>query len=179
MSIHLQTFYLDCLFFGSCFSSDPLLCLSPWSGHCTLSSVQFSHSVMSDSLRPHELQHARPPCPSTTPGVHPDSHPSSPWCHPAISSSVVPFSSCPQSLPASEYSCYFLLTLIGVSIFLSLTWCQPVSAQFHTSRLYEHLSWESLVLSPTAPSFWLRNPGLSVINSWETSLPFGEPLFNE
>ena len=66
------------------------------------SSVQFIHSVMSDSLRPHESQHARPPCPSPTPGVHPDSHPSSPCCHPAISSSVVPFSSCPQSLPASE-----------------------------------------------------------------------------
>ena len=57
---------------------------------------------MSDSLRPHESQHTRPPCPSPTPGVHWDSHPSSQWCHPAISSSVVPFSSCPQSLPASE-----------------------------------------------------------------------------
>ena len=68
----------------------------------SVSSVQFSHSVMSDSLRPHELQHARPPCPSPTPGVHSDSHLSSQWCHPAISSSVVPFSSCPQSLPASE-----------------------------------------------------------------------------
>ena len=67
-----------------------------------ISSVQFSRSVVSDSLRPHESQHARPPCPSPTPGVHPDSRPSSQWCHPAISSSVVPFSSCPQSLPASE-----------------------------------------------------------------------------
>ena len=57
---------------------------------------------MSDSLQPHESQHTRPPCPSPTPGVHPDSRPSSQWCHPAISSSVVPFSSCPQSLPASE-----------------------------------------------------------------------------
>ena len=65
------------------------------------SSAQFSHSVVSDSLRPHKLQHARPPCPSPTPWVHWDSHPSSQWCHPAISSSVVPFSSCPQSLPAS------------------------------------------------------------------------------
>ena len=65
-------------------------------------SVQFSHSVVSDSLRPHELQHARPPCPSPTPRVHPNSRPSSRWCHPAISSSVIPFSSCPQSLPASE-----------------------------------------------------------------------------
>ena len=68
----------------------------------TFSSVQFSGSVVSNSFRPHELQHARPPCPSPTPGVHPNSCPSSRWCHPAISSSVVPFSSCPQSLPASE-----------------------------------------------------------------------------
>ena len=66
------------------------------------SSVQFSRSVVSDSLRPHESQHARPPCPSPTPGVYSDSRPLSQWCHPAISSSVVPFSSCPQSNPASE-----------------------------------------------------------------------------
>ena len=65
-------------------------------------SVQFSHSVVSDSLQPHESQHTRPPCPSTTPRVHSKSCPSSQWCHPAISSSVIPFSSCPQSLPASE-----------------------------------------------------------------------------
>ena len=64
-------------------------------------SVQFSHSLVSDSLWPHEPQHARPPCPSPTPGVYPNSCPSSQWCHPAISSSVVPFFSCPQSLPAS------------------------------------------------------------------------------
>ena len=65
------------------------------------SSVQFSRSVVSDSMRPHESQHARPPCPSPTLGVYSNSCPSSRWCHPAISSSVVPFSSCPQSLPAS------------------------------------------------------------------------------
>ena len=65
-------------------------------------SVQFSGSVVSDSLRPQESQNARPPCPSPSPGIHSDSRPSSWWCHPAISSSVVPFSSCPQSLPASE-----------------------------------------------------------------------------
>ena len=64
-------------------------------------SVQFSRSVVSDSLQPHELQHARPPCPSPTPRVHPESRPLSQWCHPAISSSVIPFS-CLQSLPASE-----------------------------------------------------------------------------
>ena len=68
----------------------------------TFSSFPFSRSVVSDSLRPHELQHARPPCPSPSPRVQSNSRPSSWRCHPAISSSVVPFSSCPQSLPASE-----------------------------------------------------------------------------
>ena len=66
-----------------------------------IQSVQFSCSVVSDSLQPHDLQHTRPPCPSPTPRVHSNSRPSSQWCHPAISSSVIPFSSCPQSLPAS------------------------------------------------------------------------------
>ena len=66
-----------------------------------IQSVQFRCSVMSDSLRPHEPQHARPPCPSPTPGVHSDSRPSSQRCHPTISSSVIPFSSCLQSFPAS------------------------------------------------------------------------------
>ena len=65
------------------------------------SSVQLSRSVVSDSLQPHEPQHARPPCPSPTPGVHPNPCPSCRWCHPTISSSVVPLSSCPQSFPAS------------------------------------------------------------------------------
>ena len=70
----------------------------------TLQSVSQSvqSPVVSDSLQPHESQYTRPTCPSPTPGVHSDSHPSSQWCHPAVSSSVVPFSSCPQSLPASE-----------------------------------------------------------------------------
>ena len=68
----------------------------------SISSVQFSRSVVSDSLRPHESQHARPPCPSPTLRVYSNSCPSSQWCHPVISSSVVPFSSCPQSLPALE-----------------------------------------------------------------------------
>ena len=67
-----------------------------------ITSFQFSQSVVSDSLGPRESQHTRPPCPSPTTGVHSDSRPLSPWCHPAISSSVVPFSSCPQSLPPSE-----------------------------------------------------------------------------
>ena len=85
----------------------PFVCIEcldycTWEDISTIGSVQFSCSVMSDSLRPHESQHTRPPCPSPPPGVHSDSRPSSQWCHPAISSSVVPFSSCPQSVPASE-----------------------------------------------------------------------------
>ena len=77
--------------------------LSKWLSRVFSSTnVQFSRSVMSDSLWPHELQHARPSYSSPTPGVHSNSCPSSRWCHPTISSSVVPFSSCPQSLPASE-----------------------------------------------------------------------------
>ena len=65
-------------------------------------SVQFSHSVMFDSLWPPEPKHARPPCPSRTPGVHPNPCPLSQWCHPTILSSVVPLSSCPQSFPESR-----------------------------------------------------------------------------
>ena len=84
------------------------------------SSVHFSHSVTSDSLQPHESQHARPPCPSPTPGVHPNSCPLSQWCHPAISSSVVPFSSCPQSFPASgSFQMSQLFTSGGQSIGVS------------------------------------------------------------
>ena len=94
------------------------------------SSVQFSRSVMSDSLRPHESQHARPPYPSPTPGVHSDSHASSQWCHPAISSSGVPFSSCPQSLPASEsFPMSQLFTWVGqstgVSALAPFLWMKP------------------------------------------------------
>ena len=83
-------------------------------------SVQFSRSVVSDSLRPHESQHARPPCPSPTPGVHSNSSPLSWWCHPAISSSVIPFSSCPQSTPASgSFPMNQLITWGGQSIGVS------------------------------------------------------------
>ena len=87
---------------------------------------QFSRSVVSNSLRPHELQHARPPCLSPTPGVHTKSRPSSRWCYPAISSSVIPFSSCPQSLPASES---FLMSQL-------FTWsCQSIGVSASTSVL--------------------------------------------
>ena len=91
MSIYLLVYFL-LIRISSLFSTSITLA----------SSVQFSRSVMSDSLRPHESRHTRPPCPSPTPRVHSNSHPSSQWCHPAISSSIVPFSSCPRSLPASE-----------------------------------------------------------------------------
>ena len=83
-------------------------------------SVQFSISVVSDSLWPHESQYARPPCPSPTPGVHSNSCLTSRWCHPAISCSVIPFSSCPQPLPASEsFAMSHLFTWGGQSIGVS------------------------------------------------------------
>ena len=96
-----------------------------------LRSVQFSGWVVSDSLRPHESQHARPPCPSPSPGVHSNSHPSSRWCHPAISSSVVPFPSCPQSLPASgSFAMSQLLAWGGQSTGVSdLTSVLPMNTQ--------------------------------------------------
>ena len=90
LSQHLSQ-HLVFFFFGICDKDfEDLVC-----------SVQFSRSVVSDFLQPHELQQARPPCPSPTSRVHPNSCPLSRWCHQAISSSVIPFSSCPQSLPAS------------------------------------------------------------------------------
>ena len=83
-------------------------------------SVQFSHSVVSDSLQPHESQHARPPCPLPTPGVHSNACPLSQWCYPTISSSVVHFSSCPQSLPASgSFTVSQLFSWGGTSIGVS------------------------------------------------------------
>ena len=93
------------------------------------SSVQFSRSLMSDSLQPHELQHTRPPSPSPTLRVYPNSCPSSRWCHPAISSSVVPFSSCPQSLPASVFSSESTLCM---------RWLKYWSFSFNISPSNEH-----------------------------------------
>ena len=83
---------------------------------------QFSHSVVSDSLRPHGLQHARPPCPSPTPRVYSNSCPLSQWCHPTISSSVVPFSSCLQSFPAlGSFQMSQFFRSVGQSIGVSAT----------------------------------------------------------
>ena len=90
--------------------------------HSLKESIQFSLSVVSDSLQPHESQHTRPPWPSASPGVYPNSRPSSWWCHPAISSSVIPFSSCPQSLSASgSFSMSQLFTWGGHSIRVSVS----------------------------------------------------------
>ena len=118
--------------------------------NCTYwSSVQFSHSVASDSLRPHGLQHARPPCPSPSPGVYPNSCPLSRWCHPAISSSVVPFFSCPH---LSQYR--------GLSneSALHIRWPKYWSFSFSISPSNEHQDW-----SPLGWTGWisLQSKGLS------------------
>ena len=95
----------------------------------SFSSVQFSHSVVSDSLQPHELQHARPPCPSSTPGVHPNSCPLSRWCHPTISSSVVPS---PSALNLSQHQVFSNETV------LRIRWPKYSSFSFNMSPSNEH-----------------------------------------
>ena len=133
-------------------------------GYFQFSSV---HSVVSDSLWPHELQYARPPCPSPTPGVHPNPYPLSQWCHPTISSSVVPFSSCPQSFPASgsfQMSQFFTSggQSIGVSASASvlpvntqdwspLGWTGWISLQSKGfSRVFQHHSSKAPILRCSA-----------------------------
>ena len=120
----------------------------------TIRSDQISRSVVSDSLWPHELQHARPPCPSSTSGVHWDSRPLSHWCHPGISSSVIPFSSCPQSLPASKS---FPMSQL-------FTWGGQSTG---VSALASFLSKKSQVWSPSEWSGWisLQSKGLSRVFS--------------
>ena len=132
-----------------------------------ISSVQFSRSVVSDSLRPHELQHTRPPCPSPTPGVHSNSCPLSRWYHPAISSSVVSFSSCPQSLPASVFSNESTLRMrwpkywsFSVSISPSkeqpglisfrMDWLDLLAVQRTLKSLLQHHSSKALILRRSA-----------------------------
>ena len=126
-------------------------------------SVQFSCSVVSDSLRPHALQHARPPCPSPTPGVHPNPCPSSRWCHPTISSSAVPFSSWPQSLPASEsFPMSQLFTWGGQSTAVSaLALVLPMNTQDWSPL--ERTGWISLQSQGLSRVF--SNPHFKSINS--------------
>ena len=122
-----------------------------------LSSVQFSHWVTSDSLRPHEPQHARPPCPSPTPGVYPSSCPLSQWCHPTISSSVVPFSSCPQSFAASgSFPMSQLFASGGQSIGVSAS-TSVLPSLYHCIKFRYSYTWfwrRRINIHLTAPQCW-------------------------
>ena len=137
-------------------------------------SVQFSRSVVSDSLWPHESQHARPPCPLPTLGVHSDSRPLNQWCHPAISSSVVPFSSCPQSLPASEsFPMSQLFTWGGQSTGVSaLASFLPKKSQGQSSS--EWTGWISLQSKGLSESS--ATPQFKSINSLVLSFPHSPTL---
>ena len=138
------------------------------------SSVQFSSSVMSDSLQPHEPQHTRPPCPSPTPGVHPNPCPLNRWCHPTISSSVVPFSFCPRSFPASgSFQMSQLFTSGGQSIGLSAsTSVLPMNTQD-----WSPLGWTGWIflrskgLSKSSPT-----PQFKIINSLALSFLYSPTL---
>ena len=152
-----------------------------------LSSVQFSCSVVYNSLRPHESQHARPPCPSPTPGVHSNSCPLRQWCHPTISSSVVPFSSCPQSLPALEsFPMSQLFTWGGQSIGVSalasflpmntqdwspLEWTGWISLQSKgLSRVFSNTTVQKHQFFSAQPSLWSNSHiQLSLLESPEFS----------
>ena len=136
---------------------------------------------MSDSLWPHELQHARPPCPSPTPRVHSDSCPSSQWCHPAISSSVFPFSSCPQSLPASEsFPMSQLFTWGGQSTgvpkhgrYLIPQWksCHQWWRKLIHNSPSLSLCWEIMVLQKIHSEVWLVTINL-ISHTWTSFLSF-------
>ena len=143
------------------------------------SSVRFRLSVMSDSLRPHESQHARPPCPSPTPGVYPNSCPLSRWCHPTISSSVVLFSSGPQSLPASgsfPMSQPFVSGVQGIGSFsfnispsnehpglisFTMDWLDPLGVQGTLKSFLQHHSSKASILRHSA---FLYSPTLTSIH---------------
>ena len=122
---------------------------------------------MSDSLRPHESQHARPPCPSPTPRLHWDSLPSSQWCHPAISSSVIPFSSCPQSFPASEsFPMSQLFTWGGQSTGVSaLASVLPMNTQdWFPLEWTGWIAFQSKGLSRSSPTPQLKSINSSVLS---------------
>ena len=154
-------------------------------------SVQFSHSVVSNSLRRHESQHARPPCPSPTPGVHSDSQPLSQWCHPAISASVLPFSSCPQSLPASEsfpmsqlfawggQSTGFSFSIIPSKeipglVSFRMDWLDLLAVQGTLKSLLQHHSSKASILRCSA--FFTAQLSHPYMTTGKTiALPFGSP----
>ena len=133
--------------------------------------VQFSSSVMSDIFQPHGLQHLRPPCPSPTPGVHSDSCPSSQWCLPVISSSVVPFSSCPQSLPASE--CFPMSQLFTWGERLLISWLQSPSAV-----ILDPPKIKSVTVSTVSPSICheVMGPDAMILVFWMLSFKPTFPL---
>ena len=140
------------------------------------SSVQFSHSVVSDSLRPHEPQHARPPCPSPTPGVHPNPCPLIKWCHPTVSSSVVPFSSRPQSFPASRsFQMSHLFASGGQSTEASAsTSVLPMNTQDWSPLGWTGwISFQSKGLSRVFSNTTMREPQSCVQLQGETSLLIG------
>ena len=132
-------------------------------------SVQFSLSVVSDSLQPRESQHARPPCPSPTPGVYSNACPSSQWCRPAISSSVIPFSSCPQPLRASgSFPMSQLFTWggqsIGVSASASVLWW--TGWIFLQSKGFSRVFSNTTVQKHQFFSSQLSSPYISHIHTW-------------
>ena len=125
---------------------------------------------MSNSLQPHELQHARPPCPSPTPGVYPNSCPSSRWCHPAISSSVTPFSSCPQSLPASgSFPMSQLFAWGGQSIGVSASSISPSNE--HPGLISFRMDWLDLLTVQGTLKSLLQH------HSSKLGLPKGEAIW--
>ena len=129
-------------------------------------SVQFSHSVVSNSLQPHGLQHSRPPCPSPTPWVYSNSCPLSQWCHPTISSSVIPFSSCLQSFPESgSFQMIQLFASGGQSIRVSasaLEKCKSKPQWGTTSQQSEWPSSKSLQIINDGEGTWRRGPSRTV-----------------
>ena len=146
------------------------------------SSVQFSSSVMSDSLRPHELQHSRPPCPSPTPRVYSNSCPLSWWCHPTISSSFIPFSSHLQSLPASgcfQMSQFFTgktialtrWTFVGKVMSLLLTMLSRLVITFLPRSKCLLISW---LQSPSAVIFELPKIKFVTVSSVSPYLPWSD-----